>query len=295
MKKSELKQLIRECYKEVIIENSNPFFDSKIEDSKIEEESNPFFDSKIEDSKIEKESNPSHETLSEYSDINVEDRDIRAAYREMKDAVKNIVKKTREEEYHTHLKRIPLFKQILQKGFFRSSVEDYYFSTIANTKVNYDDYSKLWKNAVEKYQRADPEKPFSGKKLDPETKRKAEKLLQILKANNGEPLETSKLLTLTSRDRKDMIKIRCEVSRLFNILTLGIVKSEFTYLYVTEVQGTFAKAGLTLERDIAHDKNQLNKLGNAILESVERQNGTVTMSGRTVGRFDKFTSIYGRT
>jgi len=285
MKKSELKQLIRECYKEVIIENSNPFYDSK-----IEEESNPFFDSKIEDSKIEKESNPSHETLSEYSDINVEDNDIRAAYREMEDAVKNIVKKTREEKYHTHLKRIPLFRQILEKGFFKSSVSWY-----SNTKVNYKKYLRNWNAAVEKYEQEDPEKPFYRKKLEYETKRKAEKLLKILEDNNEKPLETSRLLTLTSGNDKDMITIRCEVSRLFQILTFGIANAKFTYLYVTEVKGTFAEAGLTLERNIANDKDQLNKLGNAILESVEEQNGTVTMSGRTVGKFNKFTSIYGRT
>jgi len=294
MKKSELKQLIRECYKEVIIENSNPFFDGK-----IEEESNPFFDSKIEDSKIEKESNPSHETLSEYSDINVEDEDIKDAYDKMFNDVKKIGKKSDNQRSYEYLREIPLFRQILDKGYFKTSVRPgdltTFFSPYASTTVKYEDYLENWNAAVEKYEKRH-KNPLTGIKgsLPDEfrlTKRKAEKLLNILKANNGKPLETFELLTLTSRNGEDMIKINCKVSSLAKILTLGIAKSEFTYLYVAEAKGTFAG----LEGNIADDKDELNKLGNAILASVEKQGGTVTMGGRRVGEFDKFTSIYGRT
>lgn len=251
MKKSELKQLIRECYKEVIIENSNPFNATVEEDERF----NPV-----------KESNPFNATVEE--GIAVTDDSVDSAIYRMKQDIKNLGKKSSYIQYKEDLKKIPLFRGIFDRRFFTAENEPQrgMLAGDSNTTVNYGKHFERWNNVV--------------KNANEKEKKEAKDLLTVLKDNDGKPLKVDDDLRLTSSNGKDSIVLRCKVSNLLKIFTFGIADSKLTSLRVMEATGTFE--GVTTNKNIAADKAELTKIGNAIVHSVEAQGGKVNRDGYKV-------------
>jgi len=268
MKKSELKQLIRECYKEVIIENSNPFNATVEEDegSNPVKESNPFNATVEED----EGSNPVNATVEEGITVTDSISDVIEA---MEKDIERIGGLSTSYQYEEDLRKIPLIRSVLEKRFFR--VQRVRGDDSEASKVDYKEYLERWNAAVANVKKRDTRNiPDSLKRgaSDEDTK-KANKLLNVLKKKNNEYMTTHDYIRLTSSNGEDSIVLKCDVSSLFKVLSLGILNSTIHSLVIKEAKGKFE--GVALNKNIAGDSYELTKLANAIADSVREQGGSV--------------------
>ena len=268
MKKSELKQLIRECYKEVIIENSNPFNATVEEDERSNpvKESNPFNATVEED----EGSNPVNATVEEGITVTDSISDVIEA---MEKDIERIGGLSTSYQYEEDLRKIPLIRSVLEKRFFR--VQRVRGDDSEASKVDYKEYLERWNAAVANVKKRDTRNiPDSLKRgaSDEDTK-KANKLLNVLKKKNNEYMTTHDYIRLTSSNGEDSIVLKCDVSSLFKVLSLGILNSTIHSLVIKEAKGKFE--GVALNKNIAGDSYELTKLANAIADSVREQGGSV--------------------
>lgn len=265
MKKSELRQLIRECYTEVMLENSNPFFDTE-----IKEGSNPFFDTTIGELKV-----PGKYTKD--ADIETMDSEARRVYKDMVYALGNIGEKSTAQSTLEAIRRIPLIDQVLTRKYFTVGIDNSDYG-IRGEPVKAAEYQERW------------DRVLGGRsaRIPDNVKQNAQELLKMLKANDGKLMSTGDNLVFKSTDGQDSIKIYAYVkdpSILIKIFSFGSVGPKLSSFRANRATGTFA--GLE-DKDLSKDKAALYQFGRAILKSVKRQGGEVSVKGSTITDPEKY-------
>lgn len=265
MKKSELRQLIKECYTEVMLENSNPFFDAE-----IKEESNPFFDATISELKV-----PGKYTKD--ADIETMDAEARRIYKDMVYALGNIGEKSTAQSTLEAIRRIPLIDQVLTRRYFTVGIDNSDYG-IRGEPVKAAEYQARWDSVL----------GGRSARIPDNVKQNAQELLKMLKANDGKLMSTGDYLVFKSTDGQDSIKIWAYVkdpSILIKIFSFGSVGPKLGSFFVDRATGVFdALSGV----DLSKDKAALHQFGKAILKSVKRQGGQVSVKGSTITDPEKY-------
>lgn len=259
MKKSELRQLIRECYTEVMLENSNPFFDAE-----IKEESNPFFDATISELKV-----PGKYTKD--ADIETMDAEASRVYKDMVYALGNIGEKSTAQATLEDIKRIPLIDQVLTRKYFTVGIKNSDYG-IGGEPLKAAEYQTRWDNVLR----------ARSTRIPDNVKQNAQELLKMLKANDGKLMSTWDRLVFKSADNLDSMEIFAYVkdpSILTKIFSLGIVGPKLGVFQVHSPTGVFSAFS---DIDLAKDRNAVYQFGRAILKSVKRQGGQVSVKGTSI-------------
>lgn len=259
MKKSELRQLIRECYTEVMLENSNPFFDAE-----IKEESNPFFDATISELKV-----PGKYTKD--ADIETMDAEASRVYKDMVYALGQIGEKSTAQSTLEDIKRIPLIDQVLTRKYFTVGIKNSDYG-IRGEPLKAAEYQARWDSVL----------GGRSARIPDNVKQNAQELLKMLKANDGKLMSTWDRLVFKSADNLDSMEIFAYVkdpSILIKIFSLGIVGPKLGAFQVHSPTGVFSALS---DIDLAKDRNAVYQFGQAILKSVKRQGGQVSVKGLNI-------------
>ena len=266
MKKSELRQIIRECYTEVVKENQNPFFDATIDEAG----KNPFFDATIDEMKIKQLKDRDLEAVSGY---------LKNFYSDLHSALERIGEKSYFENNMQDLRKIPLFREAEQKDYLtftaitprgekynsKTGTYDGTGGTETSSPKDEMDYQK-WQNQWDELKKNHEQKPGWSSRVE----NAIQELLKIARKNNGRLMQTNDIkVRIKSTDGQDSLDVSIVkkpennwLRKLFTFKQYSDKPNEITFKY-----------GKGVFKD--YETMNLQKFGLSILKSVQRQKGQV--------------------
>jgi hypothetical protein len=277
MKKSELRQIIRECYTEVVKENQNTFTDATISetgnpftDATISETGNPFTDATVNEVKLDKK-------FSKESDIDSMDDSAKGVYRNMMYAVEGVGEQLRVDRIRSGLMQVPLIRDVVKNGYMSFNIVNTYTgqpASITTAKIDYNEYEREWGSV-------------KGRNMSGTVRRNGDELLQIIRKYDGSTTsyqEGDLAIKFSSDDGQDYAILGSTYGP--SVFRPGLLKKIFTLgravnkVYISTKGGEAGGTFKNLEnKSTSTDPELIVKFGFAIIQSVKRQGGTVTVKG----------------